>query len=516
MNRHSRPMLRAISGAAIGGLLLTTWANGSGPAAASGSHRAGNAGNSTVTLSISADPPALDPSASSSLYDRQVLNSICDKLFDLNSRGRIVSDLATGYKVSKNHLVYTFPLRKGVKFTDGTAFNSAAVKYNLDRDRDPASIRAGELRYVKSVTTAGPYAVKVELTQPFSPFISILTDRSGMMVSPKQARALGTNFRTDPVCTGPFKYSSRVKGDHITLVRNTHYWRKGYPKAAKIVWKVFTDPNTALVNLQSGQVDMTDTLPSKQVSTIAHSRNFKVINKPSFGYQGIYLNVTAAPLNNKYVRQAISELIDRKTLTRVVLGNTGRPGNSAFGPGDLAFGASDKVPTPNLKKAKQLLSKSGLSNVAFTFKTTTDPVAAEFAQLVQNFLAPAGIKMTIQQEDFGTLLDQTTKHNFQAAALGWSGRPDPDQNIYDFFVTNGKNNSSAYSNATVDKYLNQARSVLSKSKRKADYDKVMSILHSDVPYIFLYHPNNLFGMSTKVKGFTYVPDGIIRTVNLSK
>ncbi|MBV9280694.1 MAG: peptide ABC transporter substrate-binding protein [Chloroflexi bacterium] len=482
-------------------------AGSAGPAAASGA---------TVNIALNADPPALDPAASSALVDRMVLNSICDKLVDLNSKGKIVPMLATSWKVTKNHLVYTLTLRKGVKFQDGTPFNAQAVKYNFDRNMAPSSIRAGELAFVQSVTPVGSYSVKISLKAPFSPLMSILTDRSGMMISPKAGAAEGANFRDHPVCTGPFMYQDRVKGDHITLVRNPHYWRKGYPKAAKVVYKIFTDVNTEYVNLESGQVDMTDTLPATEVASVAKSSKLALVNKASMGYQGIWLNVKSPPLNSQAVRQAISMLIDRKALVKVIFGNTAKPGNSPFAPGDLAYDKSDAVPAPDPTKAKQLLAKAHASNVSFTYLTTPDPIATRFAQFVQSELKNGGITMTIQTVDFGTLLNDTTKHNFQAAQLGWSGRPDPDQNIYDFFVTGGKNNSADYSNATVDSLLKQARTINSNAKRKADYDKIMSILHTQVPYVFLYHPNNLFGMSRSVTGFTYVPDGIIRAIGMSK
>ncbi len=498
----------------LAGLLAAGWGAGSGHAASTAARD--RAGDSTVTISLSADPPTLDPAFSSSLYDRQVLNSLCDKLFDLNSKGKIIPMLATSYKASKNHLVYTITLRKGVKFTDGTSLDASAVVYNLDRDRDPASIRANELQYVTSVKTSGKYGVVIKLSQPFSPFISVLTDRSGMIVSPTQAKKEGQNFKNAPVCSGPFTLSDRVKGDHITLVRNPHYWRKGYPKAAKIVWKIFTDPNIALVNLRSGQVDMTDALPPQQVTSLQHDSQFKIYNKAGYGYQGIWINVNSAPFNNRALRQAMSLLIDRNTLAKVLLNNTVRAGDSPFGPGDFAHDSSDKAPARNVRLAKSILAKAKLKNISFTFKTATGTLSGQIAQFIQSQLQAGGITMTIQQEDFGSLLDQLTKHNFQVGALGWSGRPDPDQNVYDFFITNGKNNSAGYSSSYVDHQLNVGRKELTQAKRKAAYDLVMKRLHLDQPYVFLYHPNNLIGQTTHVSGFTYVPDGIIRTAGLSK
>jgi peptide/nickel transport system substrate-binding protein len=131
-------------------------------------------------------------------------------------------------------------------------------------------------------------------------------------------------------------------------------------------------------------------------------------------------------------------------------------------------------------------------------------------------LQAGGIKMNIQTEDFPTILDQLGKHNFEAAAVGWSGRPDPDQNSYNDWYTGGPLNYSQYSNATVDKYLAAGRRQLNAAKRKADYAKVAEQLTKDVPYVFLDHPNNSFAMRANVKGYSYVPDGIIRAVGMTK
>jgi len=299
-------------------------------------------------------------------------------------------------------------------------------------------------------------------------------------------------------------------------VRNDDYWREGLPKAKQIVYKIFTDANTALLNLRSGQVDFTDTLPSKEVEGLQNDPKFTVVNQPGLGYQGIWFNTQKPPLDKKEVRQAIAKLINRDALVRVMFGQTATPGASPFSPGNLAHGDNDKYTAPNVEEAKALLAKAGASNVSFTLKTGTSPTNAQFAQLLQGFLQPAGINMQIEKVEFGTMLEQMETGNFQAGALGWSGRVDPDQNIYNFFITGGSNNDANYSNPKVDELLKQARRESDPAKRKELYNEVMRILQDDVPYIWIYHSNNVFGMNKNISGFTYVPDGIIRTAGLNK
>lgn len=475
------------------------------------------ASNGTLVIQLNADPPSLDPSYSTALVDRQVLNNLCDKLFDLNARGKIVGDLVQRVTTSKNGKTYTLTLHKGIKFTDGTPLDANAVKFNLDRYRQPASLRALEVQYIQNITVTGKYTLKIALTTPFAPFLSILTDRSGMIVSPKAVQDEGeTGFRNNPVCSGPYKFVDRVKADHIDLTANTHYWKKGLPKTKNLVFKIFTDANSALVNLESGELDFIIPPPTA-LAVLKGQKKFTVVNKSSISYFGIYLNVTAAPLNNRDLRQAIDAAVNRKGLARVVYQNTVRAAWSPFGAGVLGHDKNDIAPKPDVKKAKQLVAKSGISNPTFTLKIASgSTIAQQEAAFIQSNLKLAGITMNIQPEDFGTLLSDGGKHNFQAMDLGWSGRPDPDQNIYDFFVTGSKNNYEAYSNATVDSLLAKARKTLKSSKRRALYDQVMSILHKDVPYVFTYHGNNVFAYSSKLTGFEYVPDGIIRAYRISK
>ncbi|NKE30901.1 hypothetical protein, partial [Mycobacterium tuberculosis] len=134
----------------------------------------------------------------------------------------------------------------------------------------------------------------------------------------------------------------------------------------------------------------------------------------------------------------------------------------------------------------------------------------------QNMLKPAGINVNLEQVEYGTLLEQSEKGNMEASALGWSGRPDPDQHIYDFYVTDGSQKDSRFSNANIDKLLKSARTESEESKRKALYDQIMNALHEEAPYVYFYHEHNVFGVSKSVDGYKYVPDGLIRPVNMSK
>ncbi|QIA27373.1 ABC transporter substrate-binding protein [Thermaerobacter sp. PB12/4term] len=491
---------------------------GGGEGASTPPAQGGAGGPVTITIGINADPPNLDPAMSSALVDRYVQNSIFDKLYDLDENLQVVPELAESLpEVSEDGTVYTIKLRQGITFHDGTPFNADAVVFNLQRYLNPDSARYSELSAVDRVEKVDDYTVRIVLKQPYSPLLYTLTDRAGMMGSPKAIQEAGDQFGQNPVGTGPFKFENRIKGDQIVLVKNPDYWREGLPKADRIVWKVVTDDNIKVVNLKAGQLDIIDTVPAQSIADLRSVPNLKVEIGPGLGFQGIYLNTEKEPFNNPYLRRAVDLAIDRSTLVQVVFQETAEPGYGPFPPSSPAAAASGEPPQRDLDQVKALLAQGGHpEGFQFTLKTATGPVTQQVAQVIKDMLADAGIQMEIQQVEFGSLLDDTDNGNFQAAALGWSGRPDPDGNIYPWLYTGGSQNDSRYSNPGVDRLLDEARRVLDMNQRVELYRQVMKQVHQDAPYIYLYYPKNVKAYSAQIQGFVNYPDGIIRTENLTK
>jgi peptide/nickel transport system substrate-binding protein len=210
-------------------------------------------------------------------------------------------------------------------------------------------------------------------------------------------------------------------------------------------------------------------------------------------------------------------LIDRDAIVNVVLNGAAIPAHSPFVPSHFAYGSSDKAAKPDIAKAKELLNKAGVPNgFSFTLQYIQNQTFQQVVQMIQGMLKPAGINVTLEALDATANQDHLVKTNFEAILATWSGRPDPDQNAYDYNITSGFLNYSKYSNPEVDKLLNASRIEDDLAKRKVIYDSMMKTINTDIPYVFLYHPNYVFGLSKAVQGYKYVPDGMIRTVNLSK
>ncbi|MDB4895526.1 MAG: extracellular solute-binding protein family 5 [Firmicutes bacterium] len=518
---HKQPLTRTLTAAVLGAaLILSGCSSGSGqqPTVPTAPPTTAPNKNAVINIALNADPPKLDPHQSTALVDRQVFASLFDKLVEIDKDLNFVPMLAEKWQISPDGKTYTFNLRTGVKFHDGTDFNAEAVVYNFERMRDPKlnSPRLAEIKDVDKVTALDPATVKIELKNPFSGFLATLSDRAGMMVSPTAAKAAGVDFLNNPVGTGPFKFKERIKGDSITLVKNESYWQQGLPKAAGVVYKTVTDENVKLVNLQSGQFDVIDTVPGKQVPSLKSDNRVKLAIGPGLGFQGLWLNVNRAPLDKKEVRQAINAAVDREALVKVVFGEIAVPGASPFPPGTPA-NAGAATPKRDVAKAKQLLADAGVTGkVTVSLKVSPSPVSQQIAQMVQQMLGDAGITVTIEQQEFGQILDKLAKKDFDMAQVGWSGRVDPDGNIYAFNYTGAGNNYAGYSNKPVDQLLDNARLESDMSKRKAIYGDIMKITDADLPYIYLWHPQEVKGLGPTVQGFVPMPDGLIRTATLTK
>ena len=466
----------------------------------------------TVTVGLDADPPNLDPMLSSALVDRQVHNQLYDKLVDLDENLKIVPMLATAWKVEENATVYTFTLRSGVKFHDGTDFNAEAVKFNLDRYRSAqGSRRAGELSLVTNVQALNPTTVRVTLKEPFAPFLAILSDRSGMMVSPAAAQKAGAEFGNNPVGTGPFKFVERRRQDRIVLAKNETYWLRGFPKIDQLIYRPFPDDDVRVANLLSGAVNIITPVAAKDLAAIRNNANLAVNNFPGIGYQGIWLNHTKGAFTNKALRQAFAASIDRETVDRVVFLGTALLSNGPFPPGTLAYDKGIVTPKRDLTLARQKLAEGGRpQGFSFTLTIAPGPVLAQLAQVYQAMAAEVGIQIKIEQIEFGTLLDRAGKLELEAVAVGWSGRPDPDGNIFDFVRCKAPNNYSGYCNSRLDNLLNRARTVRLGDARKDLYSQINKVILDDLPYIYIYHPQTTIGLVRRLSGIPVILDGILR------
>jgi peptide/nickel transport system substrate-binding protein len=479
---------------------------------------AGGASAQTLRIGLAEDPDVLDPTLARSFVGRIVFASLCDKLFDIDEKLNIVPQLATGYEWSADNKALTIKLRQGVTFHDGEKMDAAAVKYSLERHKTMAgSNRRGELAPLASVDVVDPATVRLNLSAPFSPLLAQLADRAGMIVSPKAAEAAGDKFGAKPVCAGPFHFVERVAQDRIVLERYANYWDKGAVHFDRVVFLPIPDPTVRLANLRSGQLDFVERLAASDVPQVKSDARFKLTKITEIGYQGITINVGKSDLAQKNplgrdprVREAFELALDRDGIVQVAMDGEADPGNQWVAPSNSFYAKSSPIPKRDVERAKALLKEAGVTNPSFTLMTATTGDAQRIAQVVQAMAREAGFDVKIQSTEFATSLDMADKGQFEAYVLAWSGRADPDGNIFSFDACKQPLNYAGYCKPEVDDLLKRSRTTLDPAERRKLYADIAAIVLKDRPIVYLYHRHWLWAYTSKLDGLQAIPDGLVR------
>jgi len=477
-------------------------------------------GQTVLRIGLNDDPDALDPTISRAYVGRLVFAAFCDKLFDVTPELKIVPQLATGYEWTAGGRAVLIKLRPGVKFHDGEPFNAEAVRFNIERHLStPGSFRKSEIGEIKSVDVVNDLTVRFNLAEPLVPLIAALTDRAGMMVSPKAARELGDRFGTRPVCAGPFKFVERVAQGKIVGEKFADYWDKANVHVDRIEFVPIIDSTARLANLRSGDVQMMERVSPTDLAQVRSDPKLKVVSVAELGYQMLPLNLNNGPRGkvlgaDPRLRQAIDLAIDRETIIKTVFNSEYIPGNQFVSPVSPYYNAKFPVKKRDVARARQLLREAGQPSLAFTLIVPPERDRQEAALVIQAMLAEAGITMTIQTQENVTMLTAGRKGDFEAYFTFWSGRPDPDGNIFTFTTCNGSQNDSKYCNNDIDGLLTKARHEADPAERKKLYDQTTEIMLRDLPRLILWHRRIFTGHTVRLQGFTPHPDGIIRLKGL--
>ena len=489
---------------------------------AAGALTATLAGAQTLRFGLAEDPDILDPTLARTFVGRIVFAALCDKLFDIDENLNIVPQLATSYQWSADSKALTIKLRQGVTFHDGEKFDAAAVKFNIDRHKTMAgSNRRGELAPVSGVEVIDAGTVRLNLSTPFSPLLAQLADRAGMMVSPKAAQADGDKFGAKPVCSGPFRFGERVAQDRIVLERYPNYWNKGEIHFDKIVYLPIPDATVRLANLKSGQLDFIERVGTSDVPALKTDSRFKISRITEIGYQGITINVGKSDLAQKNplgkdqrVREAFELALDRDGIVQVAMDGEADAGNQWVAPTNPFYAKNVPIPKRDIAKAKALLQAAGVPNPSVTLMTPTTSDAQKIAQVVQSMVKDAGFDVKIQSTEFATSLNMADKGDFEAYVLAWSGRADPDGNIFSFAACKQPLNYSGLCKQDVDDLLTKSRTTLDPAERKKIYGEIAAILLKERPDIYLFHRHWLWAYTNKLSGLRAIPDGLVRVQGL--
>jgi len=433
-----------------------------------------------------------------------------------------VPQLALSHETSADGKAVTIKLRPNVKFHDGEPFNAEAAKFSLERHLTMSgSFRKPEVGAIDTIDIVDPLTIRLNLKTPFAPLIAQLTDRAGMMVSPKAAKEAGDKFGLKPVCAGPYKFVERVQQDRIVVEKFADYWNKDNVHIDRIVYLPIVDSTVRLASLKSGGLELIERLLATDIKDVRADPKLKLSSALELGYQGLDINVgngekSKNPLGaNAKVRQALSYAIDREALTQVVFNGEFVPGIQWVNPEHPYFQKNFPVPKRDVAKAKALIKEAGITTpLDIDFMLPKGAETQAVAEVIQAMAAEVGINMKIRVTEFATSLKQAESGEYQAFLLAWSGRTDPDGNAYIFHKCKAPQNYPGYCNPEADKLLDQARVPADPAERKTIYEKLTKTILDDNPKIYLYHRRVLIAHTARLEGYTQMPDGLVRVVGL--
>jgi len=485
---------------------------------------------------IIGEPSNLIPMLASDSASHSVSGLIYSGLVKYNTDLSVIGDLAESWEISRDGLVITFHLRKGVKWTDGVEFTAEDVKFGFDTivdEKTPTAYKEDFLQ-VKKAEVIDRYTFRATYEKPFAP---ALTSWGSLVVLPRHLLEgkdiTKSDMTRNPVGLGPYKLVKWVSGQELVLEANKDYF-EGRPYIDRYIYKVIPDPATMFLVLKTGEVDMMGLTPiqyTKQTDTTFFKNNFQKYRYPAFSYTHLAFNQKHPWFSDKRVRQAMAYAIDKAEIVDVVLFGLGSPATGPYVPNTWPYNPKVKKYDYHPEKAKQLLKEAGWQDTngdgildkdgkPFKFTILTNAgnnLRKNTATIIQSHLEKIGVKVEIRTVEWSTFVNQfIDKKRFEAVLLGWSIGLDADQyDIWHSSKTKEKElNFISYSNPEVDALLEKGRRNFDINERKKAYFRIQEILAEEVPYIFLYVPDATPIVHARIKGIKPTPIGI--SYNLPK
>ncbi len=468
----------------------------------------GDRSSGNLVAAIAGEPDQLDPQKTSAYFSFEVLENVFDTLVAPDANLEMRPALAESWDVSPDQLAWTFHLRHGVTFHDGSPFSADDVVYSYRRIIDQKLANADKFSAVTGVTALDPSTVRITLKHPTPNLLTNLGGFKGVAIVQRRNVESG-QIATHPVGTGPFSFVGQKSGDSITLKANPTYWA-GQPKVSGVTFRFISEASTALSALQAGEVDWTDSIPPQRVAALKDDDSIESAATPSNDYWYLALNEARPPWNDMRVRQAIAYAVDRKSIVQATSYGTAVANQLAIPKGNPWYTPYDAY-RHDLDKAKSLLREAGASPKSLDMLVTTEyPETVTAAQIIADNLAPLGITVNIRTVDFATWLDEQNNGHFDMLMMGWLGNIDPDDFYYAQHHTGGSSNAQKFSNPEVDRLLDAGRVETNRNARADDYAKAATIIADQVSYIYLYNPSVIQAWTKRLSGYEARRDGAVR------
>lgn len=468
----------------------------------------GDESSGALIAAIAGEPDQLDPQRTSAYFSFEVLENVFDTLVEPDENLQMRPALAKSWEVSPDQLTWTFHLRDGVTWHDGTPLTADDVVYSYRRIIDEQLTNVDKFSAVSDVTAPDPATVRIRVVHATPNLLTNLGGFKGMAIVQRSNVESG-QIATHPIGTGPFSFAGRKSGDSITLKANPRYWG-GPPHVSGVTFRFISEPSTALSALQAGEIDWTDSVPPQRVAQLRNDDSLTLAVTPSNDYWYLALNEAKQPWNDVRVRKAIAYAIDRDAIAAATSYRTATVNQLAIPQGNPWYTAYDRY-RYDIEHAKKLLHEAGATPQTLDMLVTSEyPETVTAAQIIADNLAPLGITVNIRTVDFASWLDEQNSGHFDMLMMGWLGNIDPDDFYYAQHHTNGTSNAQKFSDPEVDRLLDAGRVETDEAKRKDLYAKAATRIADEVSYLYLYNPSVIQAWATNLSGYQARRDGAVR------
>lgn len=472
-----------------------------------------------VTIAVASNFTTLDPYDANDTLSQAVAKSFYQGLFGFDKAMKLENVLADSYQASPDGLIYTIKLKGDVKFQDGTPFNAAAVKANLDRASNPDNHlkRYNLFKTIATTEVVDDSTVKITLKQPFSAFINTLASPAAAMISPAALKKYGKDIGFHPVGTGPYEFVTWNQTEFVKVKKFAGYWKTGYPKLDSITWRPVVDNNTRSAMLQTGEANFAFPIPFEQARLLEKNSKLDLVTSPSIMQRYISFNVTQKPFDNPKVREAINYAINRQALAKVAFAGYATPATGIVPP-SIQYSQSYPAPEYNPAKARELLKEAGYPNGFTTtlWSSHNHSTAQKVLQFTQQQLAQVGIKVELTAMDAGQRAAQVEDKGQKESGVrmfytGWSASTgEANWALTPLFATQSWPptifNTAFYSNPQVDKDLADALNTTDGEKKAALYKDAQDRIWKDQPWAPLVVEKLVSANTKNLTGFYVMPD----------
>lgn len=469
-----------------------------------------------LRVSVPGSPRLLDPPITGAGEEWLVTSWLYSNLTRIAPDLSVQSDLAVSWESAKGASEWTFKLHPDVKFHHGRTVTAEDVVFSINRILDPktASRGKGPIGPISKVEALDPLTVRFTLSTPVADFPANLALPYARII-PKEKVA---DLNAQAFGTGPFMLKEYVVGDHVTVVRNPNYFRKGKPLVDEVRLQVFPDPTAELNSLLSGNTDIMWQVRVEQVALLKRDSNVQVAEAVTGAFTPIVMRADRPPFNDNRVRQALKYCFDREKILQVITQGHGTIGNDFSLPPNNPFAPALPVRKRDYARAKALLAEAGHpSGLKLKMYTSDARVGMlELAVLAKEMCQPAGFDIEIVKVTWDVFLNTVwEKETFYVN--NWFARPTTDTSIFPFFATRlkgGTLNEYGYSNGKLDDVLLKAKGETNTERRKQLYREAAQVLVEDGPAVIPYFKNYISAVRSAVQGFVINPTQTLNVEDL--